>query len=728
MTGKSGGKRKRDRRPDSSPDGRPIRVLVVDGDLDAADITAELLERSAAELSVAVAGDARTGLGRLEDDRFDCVVSDHEMPDMDGIEFLEAVRRRRPEFPFVLFIGEGSEDLASRAITAGVTDYVQKQAGTDHYELLARRLRSAVDGQRAEREVSALDRIDRTVRRTVREALRAGSRPGIERTVCETLADADPYRFAWTGTVEDNRIVPSAWAGIERGYLDDVTVTADRAPTGRGPAGRAVRTGEPQAVRNVGEAPEFEPWREAAERRGYASVATIPLICSDASYGLLNVYTDRPAAFDERELGVLSELGTTVARAIHRIEVTDRIVDQYETLFEESPVMTVTTREEDGDPVIENCNQQFLEALGYDRSAVAGRPLEEFYTGESSTRLFEEGGYDRALTDRFTREERTLVTADGDTVETLLCAIPRQDQSGEAIGTFALYVDVSERRRLERENERLDEFASIVSHDLRNPLTVIKGRARLASEQYDSEDVEAILDAAERMEELIDNILTLARQGKTVEETEPVALADTIRDCWDNVETNGASLDVRTDAVVRADESRLQQLLENLVRNAMEHGSTSPPPVASAPEDTVEHGSTSPPSHAREDTGSEDASEPSVADAPEDTVEHGSTSPPSHAREDGVEHGSTSDRPDGDSLTVAVGDLEDGGFYVADDGVGVPPDERPNVFEPGYTGLSDSTGFGLSIVAEIAEAHGWELALVESTDGGARFEIIGVET
>jgi PAS domain S-box-containing protein len=676
VTGESGGKQKRDRRPDRSPDTRPVRVLVVDDDPHAADITAELLERSAAVLSVAVAGDARTGLDRLEDERFDCVVSGHEMPDMDGIEFLEAVRRRRPEFPFVLFVGEGSEDLASRAITAGVTDYVQRKGGTDHYELLARQLRSAVDERRAEREVPAPDHIDRTVRRTVREALRAGSRPGIQRTVCETLADADPYRFAWTGTVENDRIVPSAWAGVERGYLDDITVTADRAPTGRGPAGRAVRTGEPQAVRNVGEAPEFEPWREAAEHRGYASVATVPLACNNASYGLLNVYTDRPAAFDERELNVLSELGEIVARAIHRIELTDRVVDQYETLFEESPVMTVTTREEDGDPVIENCNRRFLEALGYDRSAVTGRPLDEFYTSESSAQLFDEGGYDRALTDRFAREERTLVTADGDTVETLLCAIPRQDRSGEAFGTFALYVDVSEQRRLQRENERLDEFASIVSHDLRNPLTVIKGRARLAGEQYDSEDVEAVLDAAERMEELINDILTLARQGKTVEGTEPVALADTVRDCWNNVETNGASLDVRTNAVVRADESRLQQLLENLFRNA---------------------------------------------------VEHGSTSPPSHAHEDAVEHDSTSDRPDGDGLTVAIGGLEDGGFYVADDGVGVPSDERPDVFEPGYTGRSDNTGFGLSIVAEIAEAHGWELTLVESTDGGARFEVAGVE-
>jgi signal transduction histidine kinase len=102
-----------------------------------------------------------------------------------------------------------------------------------------------------------------------------------------------------------------------------------------------------------------------------------------------------------------------------------------------------------------------------------------------------------------------------------------------------------------------------------------------------------------------------------------------------------------------------------------------------------------------------------------------------------VEHGSTSSRasPDdapepGDrSVTVTVGDLSDGsGFYVADDGPGIPEAERERVVDTGYSTSENGTGFGLSIVTEVAEAHGWELTLTESDDGGARFEIRGVET
>ena len=117
--------------PDSSPAGRTVRVLLVEDAVHVAEVTAEYLERAAEELSVAVAGDARTGLDRLEDERFDCVVSDHEMPGMDGLEFLDVVRERRPELPFVLLTGKGSEDLASKAISAGVTDYVQKQSSAE---------------------------------------------------------------------------------------------------------------------------------------------------------------------------------------------------------------------------------------------------------------------------------------------------------------------------------------------------------------------------------------------------------------------------------------------------------------------------------------------------------------------------------------------------------------------------------------------------------------------
>jgi signal transduction histidine kinase len=74
-------------------------------------------------------------------------------------------------------------------------------------------------------------------------------------------------------------------------------------------------------------------------------------------------------------------------------------------------------------------------------------------------------------------------------------------------------------------------------------------------------------------------------------------------------------------------------------------------------------------------------------------------------------------------VTVRVGPLPDRtGFYVADDGVGIPPEKREEVFEYGYTSSTDGTGFGLAIVTDLAAVHGWSVALTESAAGGARFE------
>ncbi len=79
-------------------------------------------------------------------------------------------------------------------------------------------------------------------------------------------------------------------------------------------------------------------------------------------------------------------------------------------------------------------------------------------------------------------------------------------------------------------------------------------------------------------------------------------------------------------------------------------------------------------------------------------------------------------------MTVRVGTLADGrGFYVADDGPGIPEDERDEVFERGYTTSDDGTGFGLAIVSEIVDAHGGRITVAESEDGGVRFDVTGVQ-
>lgn len=222
-------------------------------------------------------------------------------------------------------------------------------------------------------------------------------------------------------------------------------------------------------------------------------------------------------------------------------------------------------------------------------------------------------------------------------------------------------LSIVQQRRLERttvqvqrQNERLNEFAGVVSHDLRNPLTVAQGRLELAREESDSEHLDAIGQAHERMDALVDDVLTIARHGESVKNPESISLSAVVKRSWENVDTKDAELIVKTDRRIRANKSRLQQLLGNLIRNAVEHG--------------------------------------------------------------------------GPEVTVRIGELStESGFYVEDDGPGIPDGEREQIFEVGYTTNEDGTGFGLNIVNEVVDAHNWEIRVTDGRDQGARFEITGIE-
>ncbi|MFB6270507.1 MAG: sensor histidine kinase, partial [Halobacterium sp.] len=204
---------------------------------------------------------------------------------------------------------------------------------------------------------------------------------------------------------------------------------------------------------------------------------------------------------------------------------------------------------------------------------------------------------------------------------------------------------------LARQNDRLEEFATIVSHDLRAPLNVAAGRLELAREDADVDHLDDVAEALDRIETLIEDTLTLAREGQMVSDRGRVEFPEVATACWEHVATADATLDVVDEFAVCADADRLQQVFENLFRNAVEHG--------------------------------------------------------------------------GPDVTVTVGRLEDG-FYVADDGPGVPAADRDQVFDRGFTTSDDGTGFGLAIVDEIADAHGWDVDVTESDAGGARFEVTGV--
>jgi PAS domain S-box-containing protein len=316
-----------------------VRILHVDDEPDLAELTAEILERHDERLSVETATDAREGLDHLSGETFDCIVSDYDMPEMDGLEFLETVRKEYDDLPFILYTGKGSEEVASEAIARGVTDYLQKKPGSEQYELLANRILNAVQQQQATRHATNLERI-RNVLRDVNQALvRAESRDEMESRVCEVISEADPYRFVWIGAHDPGTqtVTPQVAAGIEEGYLDEIKITTDEGTTGQGPTGKAVRTRELAVMQNIPENDVYEPWREDALERGYHSSAAVPLVYDDTLYGVLNVYADRTYAFDKEERELLAELAGDVAHAISHAEVRAR-QRRYERVLDNLPV------------------------------------------------------------------------------------------------------------------------------------------------------------------------------------------------------------------------------------------------------------------------------------------------------------------------------------------------------------------------------------------------------
>ncbi|MEZ3170101.1 HAMP domain-containing sensor histidine kinase [Halorubrum sp. RMP-47] len=200
-----------------------------------------------------------------------------------------------------------------------------------------------------------------------------------------------------------------------------------------------------------------------------------------------------------------------------------------------------------------------------------------------------------------------------------------------------------------------DTLTQAVSHDLRNPLDVARAHLQASMDVHpDDEHLESVQMSHNRMEQIIEDVLTLARGTRNLDPTDGIDLTSVLTDAWESVATANASLCVSTQLpTTTADRRQTKRLFENLIRNSIEHG----------------------------------------AENDEDLF---------------IEAGRLGNEP---------------GFYVADDGVGVPSDERTAVFEAGHSGTDHGTGLGLAIVDRIAVAHGWTVSLSESETGGARIEI-----
>ncbi|WP_265109903.1 PAS domain S-box protein [Halosolutus halophilus] len=176
--------------------------------------------------------------------------------------------------------------------------------------------------ERQREQLAALDDLNDVVRSITDEVVDRSTREEIEQVVCEHLAAAESYLFAWIGDVDvaSQTVSVRTEAGVE-GYLDGITISADPDDErSMGPTGRAILEREIQTTQDIRTDSRHDPWRSHTEEYGFRSSAAIPIVHEDTVYGVLNVYADRPNAFEGQERTVISQLGEVVAHAIAATE------------------------------------------------------------------------------------------------------------------------------------------------------------------------------------------------------------------------------------------------------------------------------------------------------------------------------------------------------------------------------------------------------------------------
>lgn len=621
-----------------------LAILYVDDDPEFGALAAESLQQEDDRFTVKTVRSAEEALDYLEDQVVDCIVSEYQIPGMDGIEFLEAVRAEYFELPFILFTGEGSEEVASDAIASGVTDYVQKQGTTGRFELLATRIRNAIERRAHERRLSELSVL-------TRELVQAATKEEVVTLAAEAGEEilGLPFTHLYLVSEEGEHLEPVGVSSETREKFGDLP----RFERGEGLLWAVYESGEPALY---DDAQSEAAMATAMPFRG----AVIAPLGDRGVYASGSLEQAELDAFDRK---IASILAATVDVALERIEQERRLReherdlkearDRFRSVFEHSNDAIVIFDPETDD--ILEANPRASELLGYSREKLLSLGPSDIHPEEMERFREFLGAIDSDGSARTSR--LSCVTESGTRVPAEISASPLDFEGRQSV--LASIRDVSDlrtyERELERQNERLENFANVISHDLRNPLNVATGHIELVDEDCESEHVEPVRSSLQRMEEMIEDLLTFTRVGEAVEEREWVNLQPIVEGCWANVDTGEAELVVTAEIAVYGSESRLRHVFENLIRNAIEHGS--------------------------------------------------------------------------DQVTVEVGKLSAGqGFYLADDGPGISIDDRSAVFEQGYTTKDVGTGFGLSIVHEIVEAHGWDIEVAESAEGGARFEITGAET
>lgn len=721
-------------------DQKIISVLHVDDDPSLLDLTKEFLERENDSFSIETATKADDALDQIDDRSPDCIVSDYDMPQMNGLEFLITVRERYPDLPFILFTGRGSEEVASDAISAGVTDYLRKGSGTNQYELLANRITNAVNQFRAEQQFDQ------------------------ERQRFQTLFDRLSQATVEVEYQDDEPIIKRVNPAFEETFgYDADEIIGDSLDT------------HIVSQDQTSEAAEIN--RRVQDGTSLDSVEVTRETTDDPRRFLLQnaVYDDGSGGF-----AIYADITERKQRE-HEIK---RQNTRLRTLLEHFPEPTLAYEYRNGSAYPTDINEAFIQTFGYQKETVLETAIDELVV--PANRRKEAQRIDtRVKAGELVDEEIRRQTAHGIKHFRLRNISLPNDKNIDGYGVYQDITGYKNReQKLERQNDlfkKAQDIASVGAWEYDTTVDELTWSAQVyeihelpqesnvsfeqATDFYHPDDRPTVKNAVDeaiesgKQYDLKARIITAdgnqrwvrTRGDPQILDGEITRVRGTIQDITDQKEHEAelqrerdrldefvgvVSHDLRNplnvaqgrlelarekcnnehlDQIDTAIE-RMNSIIDNmlwLAREGRNIGSTKSVNLRHAVESAWDL----------------------VADSADKTELRYATNcdspPPIRADPDrlcqllenllrnAVEHG-------GENLTVSVGML-DSGFYIEDDGPGIPDKERENVFNLGYSTNTDGTGFGLSIVKQIAQAHDWDVRVADGSKGGARIEVTEVE-
>jgi len=407
--------------------------------------------------------------------------------------------------------------------------------------------------KRAEERLWAQARTLKALNSGIHALLHATDELSLLQAVCKTVVEDCGHAMVWIGFAEEDEeksVRPVASAGFEEGYLETLGISWADTDRGRGPTGVAIRMGKPCGCSDMLSDPAFEPWRNEAIKRGYASSLVLPLLNDGKVLGALSIYSPKTNAFSEEEAVLLMQLADELAYGISTVrlrvahdqayEELRQAKDEWELTFNSVPDLIAILN--DRHQVV-RVNRAMAERLGREPEECMGMPCYEAVHGSNlppefcpHTKTMNDGG-----------EHKVEVSEERLGGDYLVSTTPLLDLQGHLTGTVHVARDITERKRAEEELRRAKEaaeastlaksqFLANMSHELRTPMTGVIGMLDLVLsgniEAEQKEFIEIAQKSASSLVRILNDILDLTKieAGKFAIEEKAFSLRECVED------------------------------------------------------------------------------------------------------------------------------------------------------------------------------------------------------